>query len=496
MAVNLHHVLAKFGIQAPELMVSDLVLSSRDVDLHKVFVAVPGHNVDGRDFIPQAVSLGARVIIAHTDERVRHGETDMREHSLIVHFYKLVEQLSLLACEFYDYPANHLDIVAVTGTNGKTTTAQLSAQLSQLCGQTAGTIGTVGAGLLGQLSDVINTTPDAVSMQRLLAEMRSAGAGMVSLEASSHALVQHRITALKTDVAIFTNLTRDHLDYHGTMAEYAAAKRMLLRQPGLKYAVLNQQDPQSARWLAECPESVEPVWFGLEECLFPGQRFCVAKQVTFHSGGSQIQLHSSWGDASFNSPLIGHFNVLNLLAAITAQLCLGKPFTQLMQVAERVQAVAGRMELFSAPGKASVIVDYAHTPDALEQALTAARRHCSGKLWCVFGCGGDRDKGKRPQMGEIAERFADGVMLTNDNSRSEGPQTIVQDILAGCQQPEAVMVELDRATAIQQCLLACNEQDVILVAGKGHEDYQIIGNTRLNYNEREIIAGLLVRETA
>ena len=493
MAVNLQTLLAGFDIQAPAISIEDLVLDSREVSMHKAFVALPGHELDGRSFIPQAISLGAKVIISHTDDIGQHGETEMREHSVIIHFYQLASRLSLLAANFYGFPARDLDVVAVTGTNGKTTTAQLVAQLSQLTGQPAGTIGTVGAGMLDALNPVQNTTPDAISMQRLIRQMQHQGAKLVSLEASSHALVQHRIAALDTRIAVFTNLTRDHLDYHGTMANYAAAKRSLLTQPGLTHAVLNQHDNQSQSWLQECPPGVTPIWYGCDEHLYPGHPFCVATHVEYHNKGARLTIDSSWGQATIESPLIGHFNVLNLLAAVATHLSMGKPLAEIADACQRIQPVAGRMELFSAPGKASAVVDYAHTPDALKQALVAARRHCNGRLMCMFGCGGDRDSGKRPEMGEMAETYADVVMVTNDNSRSEDPNTIVADILAGCQHPDQIQVELNRKKAIHTLLQQATEQDLILLAGKGHEDYQIIGGERLDYNERETIAALLVR---
>lgn len=490
-APTLRRLLMPFGIDAPAIEIEDMVLDSREVAIHKLFVAIAGHRLDGRDFIPQAISLGAKAILAETEEASQHGQMEMREQSLIVHFYRLQEQLSALAAEFFAHPADAMQVIAVTGTNGKTSTVQLCAQLSSLCNAPAGSIGTLGAGMTGALQDVANTTPDAISMHRLLRQMQEQGAQLVALEASSHALVQHRIKALKTDVAIFTNLTRDHLDYHGDMNRYAAAKRLLLKQPGLRHVVLNQEDAESLNWLSLCSSGQHPVLFGWQQPRYPELPFVVAKDLEYLPQGTRFVVDSSWGQAVVQTRLLGPFNVLNLLGALTAHLCLGKPLASLIAPMAAVQPVPGRLEVFEAEGMATLVVDYAHTPDALEQALKAIRAHARGQVWCVFGCGGDRDKGKRPLMGQVAHALADKLVLTNDNSRSEDPAQIVNDILCGMPGTAAVQVELDRKQAIKLALAQAAPGDIILLAGKGHETYQLIGEQRLDYNEREFAASLL-----
>ncbi|WP_299080861.1 UDP-N-acetylmuramoyl-L-alanyl-D-glutamate--2,6-diaminopimelate ligase [uncultured Paraglaciecola sp.] len=498
-------LLAHFGIDAPDIMISDLVLDSRDVAIHKAFIAIKGHSLDGRDFIPQAVSLGAKVIVAQCDDKTEHGHVEMREQSVIVYFYQLPEKLSELAGYFYQFPANSMSVIAVTGTNGKTSTVQLSSQLAVLMGEQAAVIGTLGAAMYHTNSDsqpshdAVNTTPDAISMQRLLSEFVSDGAYQVALEASSHALVQNRIQAVKTDIAVFTNLSRDHLDYHGSMAEYAKAKRLLLCQPELAFAVLNANDPEHKNWLLNIPKSTSVVLFGLNVCVadLPNEhKFCVANNVRYTADGIALTLQSSWGDAELRLALLGEFNVANVLAAISSQLCLGKSLKQIAYIVQKLKPVAGRMELYRRKNHATVVVDYAHTPDALEKALLATRQHCHGKLLCVFGCGGDRDVGKRSLMGEIAERLADQVILTDDNVRSENPQSIIQDILAGCINPEQMLVEHDRKSAIKTAAAIATAGDMILVAGKGHESYQIIGNQRLAYDERQFVALLQEGKTS
>ena len=490
-------LLANFGIDAPDIMISDLVLDSRDVAIHKAFIAIDGHALDGRDFIPQAVSLGAKVIVAQCDDIACHGHVEMREQSVIVYFYQLSEKLSELAGHFYQFPADSMSVIAVTGTNGKTSTVQLTSQLAHFMGEQAASIGTLGAGMFSSSTDThilentVNTTPDAISMQRLLAEFVGEGAFQVALEASSHALVQNRIKAVKTDIAVFTNLSRDHLDYHGSMSEYGLAKRLLLSQPELAYVVLNVNDPEHKNWLKNVPATASVVLYGLNVSAadIPAEyQYCLASNVRYTTEGIALSLHSSWGDCELRLSLLAEFNVANVLAAICSQLCLGKNLKQIAYIAQKLRPVAGRMELYKRQGHATIVVDYAHTPDALEKALLATKQHCHGKLFCVFGCGGDRDVGKRSLMGEIAERLSDQFILTDDNVRSEDPKDIIQGILAGCINPDQVLIEHDRKTAITAAAAQASSGDMILVAGKGHENYQIIGNKTLAYDERQFVA--------
>lgn len=493
-AQSIKPLLARFMIDAPDIMVDSLVLDSRLVSVHQAFIALKGHNQDGRDFIPQAISLGAKVIIAQCDERSEHGQVSMREQTVIVHFYQLSQQLSALAAHFYQLPANSLSVVAVTGTNGKTSVVQLCNQLAHLLGESSASIGTLGSGLYQaqqtSLLETKNTTPDAINIQRLLAEFVGEGVAQVALEASSHALVQHRLTAMKTDVAIFTNLSRDHLDYHQTMQQYAEAKRLLLQQPSLKFVLLNANDSEYLNWLKAKPSDSQIVIFGVNlasHTIDPSYRYCLANNLQFTPDGVRFTLQTSWGNGELRLQMVGDFNVANVLAAIGAQLCLGKNLKSIIYVAQKLVPVAGRMEIFSAQGKANMVVDYAHTPDALEKSLRALRQHCAGRLLCVFGCGGDRDKGKRPLMGAIAQRLADQVILTDDNVRSESPEAIIQDILLGCSKPEQVLIEHSRTDAIKLAAANSGVDDIILLAGKGHETYQIIGQQSHAYDERAFV---------
>lgn len=487
---NLKQLLLPFGIEAPDIEIFDLVLDSREVAIHKGFLAVAGHSLDGRDFIPQAISLGAKVILAETDNEAEHGTMSMREHSLIIQFYRLNEHISALADTFFLQPTKSLNTAAVTGTNGKTSTTHFLSQLSQLLGHASWSAGTLGYGPLEQLVSAKNTTPDPVSIQRLAWQARNQGASDLFFEASSHALVQGRIKQVHTRVAIFTNLSRDHLDYHGTMDAYAGAKRMLMAQPGLETIVLNQNDPEHGNWLRYKPKGVKVILVGVSELTTCPHQYCFADQVKLTPSGIAFHLHSSWGEAKVNLPMYGEFNVLNVLSAVAGQMALGRHFSEVIQATKQLLPVAGRAEFFKAPGKPDIVVDYAHTPDALLKILRSMRAHCPGKLMCVFGCGGDRDQGKRPEMGRIAQLNSDYVVLTNDNVRTEPAQNIIDDIMQGITAPKMVHIEMDREKAIQWAVSQGGDGDLIVLAGKGHETSQVIGNTITDYDERQFIKSL------
>lgn len=513
-------LLAAFDINAPDITVSDLALDSRDVSINKAFLAVKGHKLDGREFIPQAISLGAMLIIAECDTPEQHGNINMRDHSVIVHFYQLNDRLSELGEIFYDLPSQKLESIAVTGTNGKTSTTHFIAQLAERCGKRCGLIGTLGAGFLDDLNVTGNTTPNGVTTHRIMAQLVADGAQTLAYEASSHAMVLKRITHVQTKVAVFTNLSRDHLDFHGSMEAYATAKRELLKQPGLSHVVLNMQDIEHENWLHEIKASqatLMPVMFAVEidgnsqegtknqaATLPENVAYCIAQSVRFHEAGLSFCLDTSWGRITVNSALLGAFNVANLAAAVAALLAGGTDIELIRKHINEITPVPGRMELFrkeaNEPGSqtstGTFVVDYAHTPDALEQVLTSVRRHVPGRLWVLFGCGGDRDQGKRPLMGEVASRLADNIILTSDNSRSEDTGKIIQEIqsgfIAGSQNTESsVLVIHDRQEAVRTAVKLAQSGDVVVLAGKGHEDYQIINEQTLPYDERAYVKTLL-----
>ncbi len=491
-------LLAKFGVDAPDIRIHGLTLDSREVNTKLGFLAIKGHERDGRDFIPQAISLGARVILAQADAQSEHGALQMRGNTVIISLYDLPAMLSPLAAAFYDYPAQKMTTVAVTGTNGKTSVVQLITQLKHALGTRSAAVGTLGSGIFDdddmawKPTPAAVTTPDAIRMQYILAEFEQQDVAHTAFEASSHALVQGRLAQVQTDVAVFTNLSRDHLDYHGSMTEYAQAKRMLLQQPGLHSVVLNADDKESQNWAANTPDTVKRIWTGIDSNApeVPHDRHCFATNADYHQDGCRFTVKSSWGEGDVMLPLLGEFNIRNVLSAMATLLAEGERFNDVVEAVSGLKPVAGRMEVFHFDNHANVVVDYAHTPDALVKALEAARRHTPSAVWCVFGCGGDRDTGKRPLMGEAAEEGANHIVITTDNSRSEDPQAIASDIMAGIRDTSGVVSEPDREAAIRYCLQSAKPQDLILLAGKGHENYQIIGTTTTDYNERAVVARL------
>ncbi len=464
---NLRDLLAPWVPNAPERILREMTLDSRVAASGDLFIAVQGHQADGRRYIPQAIAQGVAAIIAEAQGEAKDGEIREMHGVPVIYLSQLNERLSALAGRFYHQPSQQLRLVGVTGTNGKTTTTQLLAQWAKLLGETSAVMGTVGNGLLDKVVPTENTTGSAVDVQHVLSSLVGQGATFGAMEVSSHGLVQHRVAALQFAASVFTNLSRDHLDYHGDMEHYEAAKWLLYSTHHCGQAIVNADDEVGRRWLAKLPDAVA---VSMEDHINPNchGRWLKATAVNYHDSGATIQFDSSWGKGEIESRLMGAFNVSNLLLALATLLALGYPLADLLKSAARLQPVCGRMEVFSAPGKPAVVVDYAHTPDALEKALQAARLHCSGKLWCVFGCGGDRDKGKRPLMGAIAEEFADIVVVTDDNPRTEEPRAIINDILAGMLDAGQAKVMEGRAEAVTNAVMQAKENDVVLVAGKGH----------------------------
>ncbi|KAB8306182.1 UDP-N-acetylmuramoyl-L-alanyl-D-glutamate--2,6-diaminopimelate ligase [Erwinia endophytica] len=487
---NLRDLLAPWVSGAPERILREMILDSRLAASGDLFVAVKGHAADGRRFIPQAIAQGVAAVVADAEGEAEDGDITLMHGVPVIYLAQLSQRLSALAGRFYQQPGENLRLIGVTGTNGKTTTTQLLAQWAQLLGETAAVMGTVGNGLYGQLVPVENTTGSAVDIQHTLHTLVEQGATLAAMEVSSHGLVQHRVAALPFAAAAFTNLSRDHLDYHGEMRHYEAAKWRLFSEHQVGQAIINADDEVGRRWLEKLPDAVAVT---MENNLQPGcrGRWLKATRVDYRPNGASVMFESSWGHGVIDSRLLGAFNVSNLLVALATLLALGYPLASLIASSRQLQPVMGRMEVFTAPDKPTVVVDYAHTPDALEKALLAARLHCKGRLWCVFGCGGDRDKGKRPLMGAIAEQFSDVVVITDDNPRSEDPAAIVADVLSGLLDPGRARVMPGRAQAVTHTVMQAQDGDIVLVAGKGHEDYQIVGSRRLDYSDRLTVANLI-----
>lgn len=468
---------------------SQMTLDSRKVQQGDLFVALKGHQVDGRQFIGKAIEQGAALVLSEADS----GEIDFAKNPenltrcSVLNVPNLPKLLSQIAGAFYGEPSKKLTLVGITGTNGKTTTAQLLAQWRNLLAGKSAVMGTIGNGLYGQVQEAVNTTGSAIEIQQNLASFVEQGADFCAMEVSSHGLAQYRAEALEFDLAVFTNLSRDHLDYHNTMEEYAAAKFRLFSELSTKQQVINADDEIGHEWLVKLPEAVA-VSINPQQTLSQ-KRWIQVKNVAYTLQGASIEFESSWGNGKLDSRLIGAFNVSNLLTAFAGLLALGYDLAQLLETAPKLTGVCGRMECLvseQAPqANPMVIVDYAHTPDALEKALQAARLHCDGKLWCVFGCGGDRDTGKRPLMASIAEQYADNVIVTDDNPRTEDPDIIFADIMQGFKKPKNVQKMHIRQYAIEQAIAQADSKDVVLIAGKGHEDYQIIGTKKYHFSDQE-----------
>jgi len=491
-ATTLAELVAGFAVAPPELRVSDVTLDSRAVTPGALFLACRGRAHHGLEFAPEAAARGARSVLYEPEGAP--PAPALPPGTFILTVPELTARAGLIADRFFGAPSQHLTVAGITGTNGKTTCAWLLAQALARCGRPAGYIGTLGAGMPPQVVPLRHTTPDAVTLHRQLAQLLAAGAACVSLEVSSHALDQSRVNGVRFHTAAFTNLTRDHLDYHGSMEAYGAAKARLFAWPGLAFRIINVDDPFGAQ-LARAPGPGRLiVTTRAATPTPPAAQFVRATRVRIEPTGLSVEVESSFGGVELPLRLMGEFNVDNALTVLAVLLAFGIPLRSAAQALARVRPASGRMEMFGGRGRSPLaIVDYAHTPDALGNALRAARLHCRGQLRVVFGCGGDRDAGKRPLMGHVAAELADDIVLTDDNPRGEDPQRIVADIVAGITPGAPLVIEHDRALAIRMALQRSAPDDVVLIAGKGHEDYQIRGNERREFRDQAIVADELGR---
>lgn len=502
---NLRALLAG-AVDAPaDVAATDISLDSRSVQPGGAFIALPGARTHGANFAEQAVRNGARIVLWEPVGAVEAPR--LAANVCVIAVPALGSKLGDIADRFFDSPSAQMRVLGVTGTNGKTTTAYVLAAALQHLGEPSAYAGTLGHGRIDALRPGVHTTPDCITVHRQLAELRDEGVRSLGMEVTSHALEQHRVGGVRFDTAVFTNLTRDHLDYHGTLEAYGAAKAKLFSWPGLRCGVINVADP-FGRELASrelhcavtayyraAPLSLPPTRASSPRTRGPGSSAraneLFATRVSPGPHGLDIEVGGSFGEATLRTRFIGDFNVENALAALATLVGLGVPFKDALAALERCSAPPGRMETLQAPGKPTAIVDYAHTPDALEKALLAVRRHCAGRLICVFGCGGERDPGKRPLMGAIAERLADRIIVTDDNPRGEDGDRIVADVVSGLGHPERAVIERDRAAAIERAVREGAAGDAVLIAGKGHEDYQIVGAERRHFSDREVAQAAL-----
>jgi len=464
--------------------ITGLVLDSRAVRPGNAFVAIAGFGAHGLGFVEQARAAGAAAILFDPPAPV-----ELPAPADAIAVPGLRARLGTMADQFHGRPSQAMTMVGVTGTNGKTSTVQLLAQAWHLLGTRSGSIGTLGVGLYGDVVPTGFTTPLVLQMHEVLAQLRDQGAQAVAMEVSSHALDQGRVDAVHYDVAVFTNLTRDHLDYHGDMARYGAAKAKLFHRPGLKAAVVNLDDSFGSELLRTVDPGVARIGLSSRGAQ---QATLRADSITLDGRGIAFDLVVAGARHPVQSPLLGRFNVDNLLGVAGALYALGHAPADIATLLARLQPIAGRMNrLGGEHGLPTVVVDYAHTPDALEQALQSLHGHLQGRLFCVFGCGGERDTGKRPQMAAIAERLAQQVIVTDDNPRGEDGDVIVADILAGFTAPAAVTVQRNRARAIGLAVKLAGTGDIVLIAGKGHEPYQEVRGVKHDFDDTLVAAAAL-----
>jgi UDP-N-acetylmuramyl-tripeptide synthetase len=480
-------IFARLGVH-PRRIVSD----SRRVEPGVAFAAYPGVAADGRKFVPDAIARGACAVL--WDTHAFRWDPSWQAPHLGVD--RLKSRLGAIADFVYGSPSRKLWMTGVTGTNGKTSCAQWIAQALDMCGRRAAVIGTLGNGLVGALAPASHTTPDATVLHELLAQFHAAGARAVAMEVSSHGLDQGRVNGATFDVALFTNLTRDHLDYHKTMAAYGAAKARLFAWPGLRVAVINADDAFGQSLVDGARKRGQrTLTYGF------GAADVAATPVSLDAAGIVLDVATPWGRTTLRSPVVGAFNAQNVLGVLGVLLASGVSLEHAVATLARIVPPAGRMQKLGGNGRPLVIVDYAHTPDALLKVLTALRpaRGEGGELVCVFGCGGERDPGKREEMGRVAAALADRIVVTSDNPRGEDPLAIANAIVRGVRDAghRRWTIEVDRRAAIAQAVAAARAPDIVLVAGKGHERYQEQNGVRTPFcDAHEVESALAARVAA
>ncbi len=465
------------GLQEPgDLLIRKVVYDSRKVEEMSLFVAIKGYSADGHHFLGAAEDKGAVAAI------VEEKNAQVKIPQFIVADTR--KALSQIAVKFYQPEIEKIRLVGITGTNGKTTTSFLVRSILNTAGLSSGLIGTIHYDIGGNLTKAWNTTPESVDLFTMIYDMFLKGQKGCVLEASSHGLALHRLDCLHFETAIFTNLSQDHLDFHQSFEDYFQAKKILfsLLKPSGR-AIINADDNYGKRLLDELDNEIIDFGFNANATI------SVSKWKSSLSG-LDITLQTPQGQVGIVSPLIGRFNVENILAAVAAGIAMNFDLDTIKRGIENVSSIPGRLEPVSAPRDLTILVDYSHTPDALQKALHVLNEITNGTLWVVFGCGGDRDKLKRPLMGNIAEKFADKVIVTSDNPRSEPPQEIINDILQGITNKDLVMIEADRRNAIHSALLNAATGDTILIAGKGHEDYQEIMGVKHPFDDRQVVREL------
>ncbi len=473
----------------------DLCEDSREAKPGDLFIARRGEISDARKFVGDALRKGAAAVLYE----VADGQGLSMQHLQgwdpavpLLPVNRIDEILGTLAKRFFNDPTRNMAVIGVTGTNGKTSTTQYIAQALRALQLPCGVIGTLGYGM-GELISTVHTTPDVITLNRYCSQFKNEGARAVAMEVSSHALEQKRIAGLHLHMGILTNLTRDHLDYHQTMAAYAKAKRKLFTHPGLKLAIINAEDEFGLDLLKSLPDNLSKLAYALDKPVkgLGDIAQIYATDIALSNQGLHFKVETPMGQIAAETTLLGHFNVANVLATIGALLSLNFSITAIETVLPLLQSVNGRMQMLGGGGKPRIVIDYAHTPDALAQVLLAIKAHNPERIICIFGCGGDRDKGKRPFMGKIAEAYSDYCIITNDNPRHEKPLRIAEEIVTGMTQKAQRTIILDRRQAILEGINKAGLNDIVLIAGKGHETYQQIGDVKHPLSDVQIALEIL-----
>ncbi len=493
--MRLHALLEEAGVPIPAGVgnpeIQGVVCDSRKARPGFLFVAVPGHRQDGRKYARDAVERGAVAVVepaeAQADRVEKPAEPGGRRKAApripVAHVRRT---LALLSAAFHRHPSHALRMVGITGTNGKTTTAYLVRDVLREAGLSPGMLGTIEYKIGARSIPAARTTPEAPALQGLLAEMVAVGCKSAVMEVSSHALAQRRTAGIEFDIGVFTNLTRDHLDYHGNMESYYKIKRRLFLERGqcdaAAVAVINRDDPWGRRLIEERSPRATVLSYGMD-----AGADLRAENVRTSVSGTAFSVHTPWGAARIRTPLIGLYNVHNTLAALACACTLGVPLEEAVAALRRTRPVPGRMERIKVKSGARVFVDYAHTDNALECALRTLRALAEKRVIVVFGCGGDRDRSKRPAMGRVASLHADRTVLTSDNPRSEDPRSIIHEIHAGFEPNAPCEIIVDRARAIEHALRLAGKGDVVLIAGKGHETFQEFANVTVSFDDRRMV---------
>ena len=459
-----------------DVWVDGITDDSRKLCKGDLFIAMPGISHDGKQFIGAVEDRAAAILC----------EPPVPAEKLSVPIFAipgLQDKSGDIASRYFGEPSKELRVFAVTGTNGKTSVANFVASAANALGTNCGVIGTLGAGLPDELDTELTgglTTPAALTLQSTLAKLIDKGCAMVALEASSHGLSQGRLNGTQIDIAAFTNVSRDHLDYHETMDDYLQSKKQLFDWPKLKTAIFNADDPYCDAISRDV--TADRILYGVVN-----EADVVASSIEVNDRGISFKLESPWGASDIHSSLLGRFNVSNLLATVCVLGALEYEFDEITRVLGQITNLPGRMHAIRETGQPLVVIDYAHTPDALSKALLALKEHVPGDIYCVFGCGGGRDKGKRAEMGEIAAHAADYVIVTNDNPRFEDPQDIADDVVKGFGVGGSYEIELSRELAISKAISQAGQNDAVLLAGKGHEEYQEIQGERKPFSDFKVV---------